>query len=94
MAQTTELLKAMKEMLQETKGDVRTNREKLDANQAKIWAEIKTNQEEMEEKIKSGQAEVKFTVSAILRKMKSWRKETMACHERRRPVWRVRSQPQ
>jgi hypothetical protein len=36
MAQTMELLKAMQEMLQEMKDDIRTKRKKVDANNEKF----------------------------------------------------------
>jgi hypothetical protein len=38
MAQTTDLLKAMQEMLLEMKDDIRTNREEMKINQAKMNA--------------------------------------------------------
>jgi gas vesicle protein len=51
--QTTELMKVMQEMLQEMKDGIRTNQEKMDANQTKIGAEIKTIQEEMKAQVGS-----------------------------------------
>jgi hypothetical protein len=96
MEQTMELLKAMQDMMnanrENMKAEMKANREetmaRLEAKMEIKQAKRDVNLKEMREEIKSGQVERRSTVIAIKEKLEDtihsirvWSKEMMACQE-------------
>jgi hypothetical protein len=110
MEQTTEQIVAcLLAEIRTNRDETRTNQERLeakieakaDATLRETEAEIRTNQgmmeisqEEMKAKMDAHHERIEANMDAWLEEMKAWRRQTTACLEGQRPIWRGRSQPQ